>query len=309
MYALEIKNLCKTYGNGVNAVKDMNLTIEQGDFYALLGPNGAGKSTTIGMITTVVNISSGSIKIMGHDNAKEPSKAKTMLGAMPQEINLNIFETPWQILLNQAAYFGIAKRKSKARAKYLLEQADLWHKRNSQVRFLSGGMKRRLMIARALIHEPKLLILDEPTAGVDVELRNSMWEFLQGENKKGLTIILTTHYLEEAERLCNKIAIINHGQVVVNKNMKSLLKSLDEETLLLQLDKPLSALPDIGLAMQLQEEDMIKLTLHKDEDLSAVIAQLAQHDIKVHRVTSERSALENVFVNLIDKISGEKDGH
>lgn len=307
MNALEITDLCKTYKNGTQAVSNIHLTIEQGDFYALLGPNGAGKSTTIGMITTIVTKTAGTIKIQGHDIDTAPSQAKSLLGAMPQEVNLNVFETPWRILLTQAAYFGIPAAKAKPRAVYLLKQADLWGKRNTQVRRLSGGMKRRLMIARALIHEPKLLILDEPTAGVDVELRASMWEFLQAENKKGLTIVLTTHYLEEAEKLCNKIAIINHGKLVIDTEMKRLLTRLDDEVLLLHLTSPCSSLPDTRYKMRLRDADVLEVTLKKCDDLTHVLAALSAQGVEVSRIIPARSQLEHVFVNLLDKFSGESD--
>lgn len=304
MKALELINVSKTYKSGVQAVSQVNLTIEPGDFYALLGPNGAGKSTTIGMITTVVTKTSGTIRIMGYDIDQAPSQAKAMLGTMPQELNLNIFETPWQILLTQAAYFGISSRRSKPRAEYLLKQADLWQKRDSQVRHLSGGMKRRLMIARALVHDPKLLILDEPTAGVDVELRQSMWEFLQAENRKGLTIILTTHYLEEAEKLCNKIAIIHQGKLVVDNNMKTLLKSLDNEVVLLQLKEPCEQLPATAMALTLLDKETLQVTLKKEDDLTTLLTLLSAHHITVNRITPARSQLEHVFVGLLDKLPG-----
>ena len=300
MKALELIDVCKTYKNGVQAVTRVNLTIEQGDFYALLGPNGAGKTTTIGMITTVVTKTSGAINIMGHDIDKSPSQAKAMLGTMPQEVNLNIFETPWQILLGQAAYFGISSRQSKPRAEYLLKEIDLWQKRNSQVRHLSGGMKRRLMIARALIHQPKVLLLDEPTAGVDVELRQSMWEFLQKENHNGLSIILTTHYLEEAEKLCNKIAIIHHGNIVINDSMKTVLKNLDNEAVLLQLKWPCEKLPDVGVKLVLRDKDMIEATLKKEDDLTELLSKLKSNDIVVSRIMPVRSQLEHVFVSLLE---------
>lgn len=214
MYALDIKQLSKTYANGVQAVKGIDLQVNTGDFFALLGANGAGKSTTIGLITTLVNKTSGSINIHGYDLEHESEKAKSCLGLVPQEVNLNVFENPIQILLNQAGYYGISRTQALPRAEELLEQLGLWDKRRSIVRHLSGGMKRRLMIARALIHQPKVLILDEPTAGVDIEIRRTMWEFLTRTNQEGTTIILTTHYLEEAEQLCKNIAIIDKGQII-----------------------------------------------------------------------------------------------
>lgn len=236
MVALEIEDLRKTYKGGFEALKGISLSVEKGDFYALLGPNGAGKSTTIGIISSLVNKSSGGVKVFGHDIDKELELAKQNLGLVPQEFNFNMFETVEQIVLQQAGYYGVSRADAKVRAQKYLTQLDLWDKRKERARSLSGGMKRRLMIARALMHEPQLLILDEPTAGVDIELRRSMWEFLKKINQEGITIILTTHYLEEAEMLCRNIGIINRGELIENTSMKSLLNKLQVETFILDLE-------------------------------------------------------------------------
>jgi ABC-2 type transport system ATP-binding protein len=235
--ALEITGLEKVYKGGFRALKGIDLTVDEGDFFALLGPNGAGKSTTIGIITSLVNKTAGCVKIFGYDIDQHLEKAKSFIGLVPQEFNFNQFESLVNILVNQAGYYGVERKEAKQRAEKYLKQLELWDKRNNAARMLSGGMKRRLMIARALMHEPKILILDEPTAGVDIEVRRSMWTFLQALNKQGITIILTTHYLEEAEMLCRNIAIINHGEIVENTDMKSLLAQLDIETFVFDLPK------------------------------------------------------------------------
>ncbi len=245
MHALEIQNLTKTYSNSVEAVKSIDLTVNTGDFFALLGANGAGKSTTIGLITTLVSKTAGTIKIHGFDLDEQREQAKACLGLVPQEINLNIFETCEQTLINQAGYYGISRTEAKQRADNLLEQLGLADKRKSIARHLSGGMKRRLMIARALIHRPKVLILDEPTAGVDIEIRRSMWDFLTKTNKEGTTIILTTHYLEEAEQLCKHIAIIDKGQIIKNTSMHDLLKTLNHQTFIFNTETVLTNLPQL----------------------------------------------------------------
>lgn len=299
--ALKLTNLTKTYRNGFAALKGIDLIVEQGDFFALLGPNGAGKSTTIGIITSLVTKSTGSVEINGIDLVKNPILAKMNVGVVPQEFNFNQFEKVKNILTNQAMFYGIPLRVAKKRANELLKQMDLFEKRNNRARFLSGGMKRRLMIARALMHAPKILILDEPTAGVDIEIRQSMWAYLQKINKAGVTIILTTHYLEEAESLCNKIAIIDHGEIVINTTMQQLLAQLDSETVIIEtasefsphlLDpentKPISA-------------NSFELTILKTNSLSEIIEQLNEANIKVHRVRPKANRLEQLFVNLIDE--------
>ena len=235
--ALDIRNLQKTYNNGFVALKGIDLQVQQGDFFALLGPNGAGKSTTIGIVTSLVRKTQGQIHVLGHNMDAEPAQAKRLIGLVPQEVNFGQFEKPINIVLNQGGYYGLPRALVRERAERYLKQLDLWDKRDVQARRLSGGMKRRLMIARSLIHEPKLLILDEPTAGVDIEIRRSMWEFLQQINQQGTTIILTTHYLEEAENLCRNIAIIDHGQIVENTSVRELLDRLDTETFVLYLRK------------------------------------------------------------------------
>lgn len=300
MHALEIKQLSKTYGNGVKAVKNIDLTVEQGDFFALLGANGAGKSTTIGLISTLINKTSGSITIQGYDLDSHPAQAKSCLGLVPQEVNLNVFETCEQILLNQAGYYGISRQVAKPRADHLLEQLGLWDKRRSIVRHLSGGMKRRLMIARALIHQPKVLILDEPTAGVDIEIRRTMWEFLTRTNAEGTTIILTTHYLEEAEQLCRTIAIIDKGQIIRHGTMKSLLQTLCHQTLIFNSDSPIEALPDLHpYEATLIDNNTFELRLEHNVTLNQVLAVLSQKGINIVSMRNKTNRLEELFLDLI----------
>lgn len=304
MHALDIKQLSKTYANGVNALKGIDLTIKTGDFFALLGANGAGKSTTIGLITTLIKKSSGTISIHGYDLDKEPEKAKSCLGLVPQEINLNIFEDCLQILLSQAGYYGISRSKALPRAETLLEQLGLWEKRNSIVRHLSGGMKRRLMIARALVHQPKVLILDEPTAGVDIEIRRSMWEFLTRTNKAGTTIILTTHYLEEAEQLCKNIAIIDQGQIIKNTSMKALLQTLRHQTFIFNTTQPIDVLPDLApLVPTLIDCNTLEIRVADSQNLNEVFAILSKHGITVHSMRNKTNRLEELFLEVI------KNGH
>jgi ABC-2 type transport system ATP-binding protein len=304
MHALEIKHLAKTYHNGVQALKGINLTVESGDFFALLGANGAGKSTTIGLITTLLNKTSGSISIYGHDLETDTEQAKACLGLVPQEINLNIFETCEQIIINQAGYYGIPTRIARPRAHELLQQLGLWDKKNSIARHLSGGMKRRLMIARALIHQPKLLILDEPTAGVDIEIRRSMWDFLTQTNNAGTTIILTTHYLEEAERLCKNIAIIDKGEIIQNTSMRSLLNTLRHQSFIFDISKPLNALPDLApFDAQLIDPCSIEIRIENTTSLNDVFTLLTQHGINVVSMRNKSNRLEELFLDLI------KNGH
>ncbi|WP_045096486.1 ABC transporter ATP-binding protein [Legionella fallonii] len=304
MYALDIKQLSKTYANGVHALKGIDLQVNTGDFFALLGANGAGKSTTIGLITTLVNKTSGSIKIHGHDLNNEPEQAKSCLGLVPQEVNLNIFENPIQILLNQAGYYGICRRHALPRAEELLKQLGLWDKRSSIVRHLSGGMKRRLMIARALIHRPKVLILDEPTAGVDIEIRRSMWEFLTRTNQEGTTIILTTHYLEEAEQLCKNIAIIDKGQIIKNTSMKELLQTLHHQTFIFNTQQPIDVMPDMSpFKTILIDANTFELRVDNDLSLNEVFAVLTKLKINVQSMRNKTNRLEELFLDLI------KNGH
>lgn len=301
MYALDIKQLSKTYANGVEALKGIDLTVKNGDFFALLGANGAGKSTTIGLITTLINKTAGSISIHGYDLDKEPEKAKSCLGLVPQEVNLNIFETCVEILLNQAGYYGISRKQALPRAESLLQQLGLWDKKNSIARHLSGGMKRRLMIARALIHQPKVLILDEPTAGVDIEIRRSMWEFLTRTNAEGTTIILTTHYLEEAEQLCKNIAIIDKGQIITNSSMKALLKTLHHQTFIFNTEQCIDTLPDLApFETTLIDPNTFELRVDNDLDLNEVFAVLTKQKIKIHSMRNKTNRLEELFLDLIN---------
>ena len=302
--ALAIQNLSKTYSNGFSALKDVSLTVPQGGFFALLGPNGAGKSTMIGIISSLFKPTAGSVKIFGTDLLENPSVAKQYLGIVPQEFNFNMFEKVEDILITQAGYFGIPAKEARPRAKRLLMALGLWDKRNSKSRELSGGMKRRLMIARALIHKPKLLILDEPTAGVDIELRRSMWEFMQQINiEENTTIILTTHYLEEAEQLCKRIAILDHGEIRINTEMKDLLAQLSVETFVFDLETPLTRqLVLAGVTDTSQPDDQtLEVTLTEGESLNGVFDQLSQQGITVASMRNKANRLEELFMRLVDK--------
>lgn len=305
MYALEIEQLRKTYAGGFEALKGVSLTVEQGDFYALLGPNGAGKSTTIGIISSLVNKTSGKVRVFGYDIDTDLELAKQNLGLVPQEFNFNQFETVEQIVLQQAGYYGVPRSVAKERAKQYLSQLDLWEKRSERARNLSGGMKRRLMIARALMHEPKLLILDEPTAGVDIELRRSMWEFLKRINEEqGITIILTTHYLEEAEMLCRHIGIINRGEVIENTTMKALLSKLHVETFILDLDTD-QGVPELkNVNRQQLINGSLEIELDKEQGLNAIFNQLSEHGIKVLSMRNKANRLEELFVSIVREQSG-----
>lgn len=302
--ALAIQNLSKTYSNGFSALKDVSLTVPQGGFFALLGPNGAGKSTMIGIISSLFKPTAGSVKIFGTDLLENPSVAKQYLGVVPQEFNFNQFEKVEDILITQAGYFGISAKEARPRAKRLLTALGLWDKRDSKSRELSGGMKRRLMIARALIHKPKLLILDEPTAGVDIELRRSMWEFMQQINiEENTTIILTTHYLEEAEQLCKRIAILDHGEIRINTEMKDLLAQLSVETFVFDLETPLTRQLDLtgvtGLSQP--DEQTLEVTLTEGESLNGVFNQLSEQGITVASMRNKANRLEELFMRLVDK--------
>ena len=300
MNALEIKQLRKTYANGIEALKGIDLTVEQGDFFALLGANGAGKSTTIGLITTLLNKTSGSILVNGHDLDREPNLAKSCLGLVPQEVNLNIFETCEQVLINQAGYYGLSRSSARPQVEKLIKQLGLFEKRLSMVRHLSGGMKRRLMIARALIHQPAVLILDEPTAGVDVEIRRSMWEFLARTNAEGTTIILTTHYLEEAEQLCKNIAIIDKGAIVENTSMKKLLQSLQYQTFVFNTMDPIDILPPLDPLVALKiDSNTFEVRIENHQTLNDVFALLIKHNIRVHSMRNKTNRLEELFMDLI----------
>lgn len=300
MYALEIEQLRKTYAGGFEALKGVSLQVEKGDFYALLGPNGAGKSTTIGVISSLVNKTSGKVKVFGFDIDTDLELAKQNLGLVPQEFNFNPFETVEQIVLQQAGYYGVSKSLAKERAKKYLSQLDLWEKRGERARNLSGGMKRRLMIARALMHEPQLLILDEPTAGVDIELRRSMWGFLKEINEEqGITIILTTHYLEEAEMLCRNIGIINRGELIENTTMKSLLGKLSAETFILDLEEGTPEPKLEGVNSQVMVNGSLEIEIDKNLGLNTIFAQLSAQQVKVLSMRNKANRLEELFVSIV----------
>ncbi|MDT2524804.1 ABC transporter ATP-binding protein [Enterococcus raffinosus] len=299
--ALEINELKKVYATGVEALKGINLTVEEGDFYALLGPNGAGKSTTIGIITSLVNKTSGNVKVFGYDLDRELVMAKQQIGLVPQEFNFNPFETVQQIVVNQAGYYGVPRKEALARSEKYLKQSDLWEKRNVRARMLSGGMKRRLMIARALMHEPKLLILDEPTAGVDIELRREMWTFLRELNASGTTIILTTHYLEEAEMLCRNIGIIQAGELIENTSMKSLLAKLQFETFIFDL-APYEIEPIInGFKHTFVDEQTLEVEVVRDQGINELFDQLTKQGIKVLSMRNKSNRLEELFLKITEE--------
>ena len=306
MYALEIENLTKTYLGNVHALKGLSLNVKKGDFFALLGPNGAGKSTTIGIISSLVNKSSGSVKVFGYDLDHDLELAKSHLGLVPQEFNFNPFETVEQIVINQAGYYGVERKEAKIRAEKYLTQLELWGKRKERARNLSGGMKRRLMIARALMHEPKLLILDEPTAGVDIEVRRSMWQFLQDINQQGVTIILTTHYLEEAEMLCRNIGIINSGELVENTTMKSLLAKIQKETFILDIASSSPVTQIDGFDVRRVDDVSIEVDIDKSEGLNQLFSQLNSMDVQVLSMRNKANRLEELFVTLVQNSNKEK---
>lgn len=298
--ALSITNLKKTYKNGLTALKGIDLTVSAGDFFALLGPNGAGKTTLIGIICHLVTKTTGQIDVFGVNIDRDLEKAKSFIGLVPQEFNFAIFETVEQIVVNQAGYYGIPHRLAKERAEKYLKQLDLWQKRHVQARLLSGGMKRRLMIARALVHEPRLLILDEPTAGVDIEIRRSMWKFLKKINKAGTTIILTTHYLEEAENLCKNIAIINKGEIIENTSIKDLLGKLHVETFILFLKDSITKLPTIDdYAMRIIDSKTIEVDIVGSQGMNELFSRLADHEIKVLSMKNKANRLEEMFLSLV----------
>lgn len=300
MKALEIKGLVKAYPTGVQAVKGIDLCVEQGDFYALLGHNGAGKSTTIGIISSLVNKTAGEVKVFGYDLDTQKIQLKQQIGLVPQEFNFNQFERVIDVLLNQAGFYGVPKKEALMRAEYWLKKLDLWEKRTHLTRELSGGMKRRVMIARALIHQPKLLILDEPTAGVDIELRRSMWDFLRELNREGMTIILTTHYLEEAETLCRHIGIIRQGQLIENTTMKALLAKLETETFLLDLSENRPLVIE-GYPFKWLDESTIEVEVKRKQGLNSLFAQLAAQYIEVLSMRNKSNRLEELFMNMAEK--------
>lgn len=297
--ALKVNELKKVYKNGVHALKGISFEVAEGDFFALLGPNGAGKSTTLGIISSTIMKTHGQVDIMGYNLDKDPFNAKRHLGVMPQEVNLNIFETCLQILLTQANYYGMSSKVALERAQLLLEKLDLTDKKNQQVRMLSGGMKRRLMIARALIHDPKIVILDEPTAGVDVELRKLMWDFFVDLNKQGLTVILTTHYLEEAENLCRNLAIIHRGDIIRRDTMSHLINELEQETLILDLKEHLTQKPNIPWSNQLLNPQQLAVEVKRGQSLNELFVALSQQDIEVLSMRNESNRLEQLFIRLV----------
>jgi len=298
--ALVIKDLTKTYKTGIQALKGISLEVNKGDFFALLGPNGAGKSTAIGIISSLVNKTSGLVSIFDFDIDKERESAKSCIGLVPQEFNFNQFEIVEEILINQAGYYGISRRNVLKNTEYYLKKLVLWDKRKSMARDLSGGMKRRLMIARALVHEPKLLILDEPTAGVDLEIRRSMWDFLREMNSNGTTIILTTHYLEEAEQLCKNIAIIDQGEIIENTAMKELLATLHKETFVLNVNKSLNSAPDIkNYVTRFIDETTLEVDVSKEQTINDLFTELSKQDIKITSLRSKSNRLEELFINLV----------
>ena len=300
MHALEIKNLIKTYATGVQAVKGIDLTVEQGDFYALLGHNGAGKSTTIGIISSLVNKTSGSVKVFGYDLDTQKTQLKQQIGLVPQEFNFNQFEKVVDVLTQQAGFYGIPLKEAKARAEIWLKKLDLWEKRTHLTRELSGGMKRRVMIARALMHNPKLLILDEPTAGVDIELRRSLWDFLRELNQQGTTIILTTHYLEEAENLCRNIGIIQHGKLIENTSMKSLLAKLETEIFVLDLQNMPQhrSLVIEHYPHKLLDENTLEVEVQRAQGLTNLFTQLTAQNVEVLSMRNKSNRLEELFLKM-----------
>jgi ABC-2 type transport system ATP-binding protein len=300
--ALAFHQLTKTYRNGVQALKGIDLTVEEGDFFALLGPNGAGKTTAIGIVTSLVNKTSGKVVVFGHDIDTELAAAKSCIGLVPQEINFNQFETVSTILINQAGFYGIPRRIAHQRLEKYLNELQLWDKRNAVSRTLSGGMKRRLMIARALMHEPRLLILDEPTAGVDIEVRRSMWTFMRDINAAGTTIILTTHYLEEAESLCRHVAIIDKGQIIENDRMSRVLRKLQSEVFVLNLRHPITAAPVLpGYTLTMPDDHTLEVEVSKEQNLNDIFSRLSAAGIEVLSMRNKSNRLEELFLRLVEQ--------
>ena len=301
MQALALRKLTKTYKNGIKALKGIDLEVAEGDFFALLGPNGAGKTTAIGIVTSLVNKTSGVVEVFGHDMDRELEVAKSCIGVVPQEINFNMFETVFTIVVNQAGFYGIPRPLAKQRAEKYLKQLQLWDRRNSIARSLSGGMKRRLMIARALMHEPRLLILDEPTAGVDIEIRRSMWEFLRNINDEGTTIILTTHYLEEAESLCRNVGIIEGGRIIERDTMANVLRKLQTEVFVFNLGESLAAPPLIpGFRTALPDAHTLEVEVSKGQSLNEIFSQLSAQGVRVNSMRNKVNRLEELFIRLVD---------
>ncbi len=309
MKALALKDLRKTYHGGTEALKGIDLEVDEGDFFALLGPNGAGKTTAIGIVASLVNKTSGQVEVFGNNIDRELEAAKSCIGLVPQEINFNQFEKVENIVVNQAGYYGIPRPLARQRAERYLRQLDLWGKRHDISRSLSGGMKRRLMIARALVHEPRLLILDEPTAGVDIEIRRSMWRFLRQINGEGTTIILTTHYLEEAESLCRNIAIIDHGRIIEHDRMANLLRKLHKEVFVLTLKEPVTAAPHLpGYRVELTDPTSLEVEVSQNEGLNQLFRLLEQSNVEVSSLRNKANRLEELFVRLVENGSDRDEG-
>ena len=303
--ALSIRGLQKTYDSGVTALHGIDLDVAAGDFFALLGPNGAGKSTAIGIVTSLVRPTAGSVKVFGHDLVREREAALSCVGVVPQELNFNQFEKPIDIVANQGGFYGLPRKLARERAEKYLKLLSLWDKADATARTLSGGMKRRLMIARAMVHEPRLLILDEPTAGVDIEIRRSMWQFVQGINAAGTTVILTTHYLEEAESLCRNIAIIDQGRIVENTSMKTLLAKLDRESFILDLTSPIEACPEIGIVhLKRIDATTLEADVPKGTTLNELFDALARTGIRVRSLRNKANRLEELFLSLVERGPG-----
>jgi len=301
MQALALRQLTKVYKNGIKALKGIDLEVAEGDFFALLGPNGAGKTTAIAIVTSLVNKTSGTVEVFGHDMDRELEAAKSCIGVVPQEMNFNMFESLFTIVVNQAGFYGIPRTLAKQRAEKYLKQLQLWDRRNSIARSLSGGMKRRLMIARALMHEPRLLILDEPTAGVDIEIRRSMWDFLRDLNERGTTIILTTHYLEEAENLCRNVAIIEGGRIIERDSMVNVLRKLQTEIFVLNLNKSLPRPPELaGFRATLADDHTLEIEVSKGQSLNDIFARLSAQGIEVNSMRNKVNRLEELFIRLVD---------
>ncbi len=307
MHALSLQNLTKTYANGVVALKGIDLNVEEGDFFALLGPNGAGKTTAIGIVTSLVNKTGGTVSVFGHDIDTDLAAAKSCIGVVPQEINLNQWDTVYNCVVNMAGFYGLPRKQAMQRTEICLRELQLWDRRAETARNLSGGMKRRLMIARALVHEPRLLILDEPTAGVDIEIRRSMWEFLRRLNEQGTTIILTTHYLEEAENLCRHVAIIDAGEIVEHDRMSAVLRKLHQEVFVLSLTDELR--PGIivkGFDYRVVNEHEIEVEVFSDQNLNQLFAALSQAGIAVSSMRNKTNRLEELFMRLVDRREKER---
>jgi ABC-2 type transport system ATP-binding protein len=300
MTALSVKKLTKVYPNGISALKGIDLEVSEGDFFALLGQNGAGKSTTIGIICSLINKTAGKVRVFGHDTDTELGQAKSLIGVAPQEMNFSLFEKISQILINQAGYYGIPRKIAQTRMEMYLKEMGIWNMHDQPAFRLSGGMKRRLMIARALMNEPKLLILDEPTAGVDIELRHTLWNFLTQLNQQGTTIILTTHYLEEAEQLCKNVAIIDHGEIIENANMKSLINRMNVQTLILDIEKPLWEYPKLpGYHFRMLDETTVEIEIKRSQSINELFKLLSQQNIAISSMRNKTNRLEELFIHLV----------